>query len=128
MGALMMKGGNVGGKGFPGFFPWQGKGGIKVHGDVNQMVYVGNLPYKAQWQELKDHMKQAGNVEFVKILTEDGSEYGRSKGIGCVRYTSVEEADRAVAALNDSDFMDRKILVDKWTKGPASGGGSPEAA
>mmetsp|Transcript_7957 Transcript_7957/g.11982 ORF Transcript_7957/g.11982 Transcript_7957/m.11982 type:complete len:217 (+) Transcript_7957:3-653(+) len=97
------------GKGF-------GKSSTRVHGDFDQMVYVGNLPYKAEWQELKDHMNAAGKVEFVKILTEDGSDFGRSKGIGCVRYTSQDAAAQAVAALNGSDFMGRKLIVDKWTK------------
>merc|ERR1712224_983708 len=115
---MMAPGKGKGGKGFPAFKGFGGKGGkaIKVHGEFNQMVYVGNLSYKAQWQDLKDHMKQAGNVEFVKILTEDGSEYGRSKGIACIRYTTQDEADQAVATLKGSDFMGRQIIVDKWTK------------
>lgn len=127
----MMKGfGMKGGKGgfagcYPamkggfGGFPGKGMGGkaVKVHGDFNQMVYVGNLPYKAEWQELKDHMKEAGTVEFVKILTEDGTEYGRSKGIGCVRYTLQAEAEAAVETLNGTQMMGRNIIVDKWTQG-----------
>lgn len=81
------------------------------------MVYVGNLPFKAEWQEVKDHMKVAGTVEFVKILTEDGTEYGRSKGIGCVRYTTEAGAEQAIATLNGSEMMGRNITVDRWTKG-----------
>mmetsp|Transcript_5619 Transcript_5619/g.11151 ORF Transcript_5619/g.11151 Transcript_5619/m.11151 type:complete len:269 (-) Transcript_5619:46-852(-) len=111
------------GKGFPGKgFP--GKGGyggwgmqIKVHGESDQMVYVGNLSYKAEWQELKDHMKTAGTVEFVKILTDTGMEWGRSKGVGCTRYASAAEAANAVQMLNGSEFMGRQIVVDLWAKG-----------
>mmetsp|Transcript_102697 Transcript_102697/g.321180 ORF Transcript_102697/g.321180 Transcript_102697/m.321180 type:complete len:263 (-) Transcript_102697:133-921(-) len=119
------KGWSFGGKGgakgggpfFKGGFWGKGFGkSSRVHGDFEQMVYVGNLSFKAEWQELKDHMKEAGNVEFVKILTEDGSDYGRSKGIACVRYTSQAMAEEAIARLNGTEFMDRKIVVDKWTK------------
>lgn len=112
------KGGFPGFKGGYGFWGkgYGGKGSAKVYGDFSQMVYVGNLPYKAEWQELKDHMKVAGNVEFVKILTDNGTDYGRSKGIGCVRYTSEAEAEQAIATLNGSQFMEREIVVDKWTK------------
>lgn len=120
------KGGAKGGpgSGFPNFKGgagfWGkglGKAVTRVHGDFDQMVYVGNLPYKAEWQELKDHMKTVGNVEFVKILTDDGTDFGRSKGIACVRYTTQPMAEQAIQTLNDSQFMGRKIIVDKWTKG-----------
>jgi RNA recognition motif-containing protein len=111
----MMKG--WGGKGWPkGYGKGWSKGGIKVHGDVNQMVYVGNLPFKAEWQELKDHMKSAGTVEFVKILTQDGTDFGQSKGIGCVRFATEAEADSAVAQFNGSELMGRTLIVDKWAK------------
>jgi len=110
-------------QGGKGFFKGWGKGGgkgsgksVKVHGEYSQMVYVGNLPFKAEWQELKDHMKSAGDVQFVKILTKDGSAFGPSKGIGCVRYATEQEADAAVAKFNGSQLMDRSIIVDKWAR------------
>lgn len=105
-----MKGGM--GKGF-------GKS-IKMHGEFNQMVFVGNLPFKAEWQELKDHMKTAGSVEFVKILTEGGFDYGRSRGIACVRYSTEEAANEAIKTLNGSELMGRQLTVDKWTKSAAA--------
>merc|ERR1712062_969727 len=80
-----------------------------------QLVYVGNLPYSIKWQDLKDHMAKAGKVEFVKVMTEDGTEWGRSRGCGCVRFSTEEEAQNAIETLNDSDLEGRKIFVDKWT-------------
>jgi len=117
----MMKGG----KGFKGGFGFKGWGkgwgkSIQVHGEAGQMVYVANLPFKAEWQEVKDHMKAAGNVEFVKILTEDGTEFGRSRGVGCVRYTTEEEAAKAIETLNGTDMLGRSITVDTWQTGPAA--------
>merc|ERR1719316_618947 len=122
-GALLAKGWGKGMKGY-------GKGfskGVKVHGDVGQMVYVGNLPFKVEWQEFKDHMKSAGTVEFVKILTQDGSDYGQSKGIGCVRYATEAEADAAVAQFNGSELMGRTLIVDKWAKKQGQASGEAEA-
>jgi len=87
----------------------------KMHGDSSQMVFVGNLPFKLSWQDLKDHFKAAGNVEFVKILTEDGTEHGRSKGMACLRFTEAAEAAQAVATLNGTELMGRAITVDKWS-------------
>eukprot|EP00408_Alexandrium_pacificum_P013775 CAMPEP_0171236658 /NCGR_PEP_ID=MMETSP0790-20130122/42572_1 /TAXON_ID=2925 /ORGANISM="Alexandrium catenella, Strain OF101" /LENGTH=300 /DNA_ID=CAMNT_0011703001 /DNA_START=95 /DNA_END=997 /DNA_ORIENTATION=+ len=115
------KGGKgAGGKGFGG----KGCGKV-VGGRANEvrgenLVYVGNLKYEVKWKDLKDHMKQAGNVEFCNILTEDGTDFGRSKGVGCVRYSSEAEVQQAIAMLNETDLMGRNILVDLWTEG--SGG------
>ncbi|CAN0311428.1 unnamed protein product, partial [Discosporangium mesarthrocarpum] len=39
-------------------------------------VYVGNLPFEATWKELKDHMKQAGDVVKADVALEPS---GRSK-------------------------------------------------
>lgn len=126
-----------GGKGFGskgyGGWCWPGGKGFRgksdeVHGDVAQLVYVGNLPFKIEWQEIKDHMKQAGAVEFVKILTEDGSEYGRSKGSACVRFSSVAEANGATQMLGGTLIGGRAIVVDKWRRGGGKGAGATSSA
>jgi len=74
-------------------------------------VYVGNLPWSTTWQDLKDHMKQAGTVSHADILMEDGS--GRSKGCGIVEYSSSEEAKKAIDTLNETTLpgTDRKLFV-----------------
>lgn len=128
----MGKGGKGGFGGKGGYDPWLGKGGygfemfgkggkgfmpVKMHGEAAQMVYVSNLAWKTAWQDLKTHMKQAGQVEFVKILTADGTEFGRSRGQACVRYSSESEALNAIQMLNDTDLMGRPIKVDRWTQG-----------
>lgn len=30
-------------------------------------VYIGNIPFTTQWQELKDHLRTAGDVYRVEI-------------------------------------------------------------
>merc|ERR1712039_218027 len=113
--------------GFKGFKGFKGGGRFsEVHGE--NLVYVGNLAYEVQWQDLKDHMKQAGNVEFCRVLTEDGSDWGRSKGAGCVRYSTEEEVQRAISMLAETELKGRKILVDRWAGGKGKGkGGGPSA-
>lgn len=90
------------------------------------MVYVGNLPYSVDWKELQEHMSQAGNVAFARILTEEGVTWGESLGSGCVRYDTVEEAQQALS-LNGSVLKTREIQVDVWT-GPASAGQKDDVA
>lgn len=115
-----------GGKGFSqkGCWNWPGSKGrsVEVHGGLTQLVYVGNLPFKVEWQEIKDHMKQAGTVEFVKILTEDGSDYGRSKGAACVRFSTPAEAVVATQILTGTLLGGRAIVVDSWRQGGKGSG------
>jgi len=84
-------------------------------------VYVGNLAWSTTWQDLKDHMKQAGTVSHADILMEDGT--GRSKGCGIVEYSSPEEAKKAIETLNETSLTDtdRKIFV-REDREEASGG------
>jgi len=103
-------GGNWAVKGLTGF------GRSKVSGDPAQMVYVGSVSFQATWQQLKDHMAQAGTVEFCELLTEGGIEGAKKKGTAVVRYSSAPEAIRAIATLNGSNFQGRNIIVDAWTK------------
>ncbi|CAK0859527.1 unnamed protein product [Prorocentrum cordatum] len=96
------------GKGGAGFGKGFGRGN-QVHGE--NLVYIGNLSYEVSWQDtdLKDHMKQAGSVEFCSILTDDGTDYGRSKGAGCVRFATDEEVQRAIDTLAETELKGRRI-------------------
>ncbi|DAZ99241.1 TPA: hypothetical protein N0F65_008108 [Lagenidium giganteum] len=77
----------------------------KAHG---YRVYVGNLAYSVKWQDLKDHMKQAGHVVHAGVLEEIN---GRSKGCGLVEYATFEEAQQAIQELNDTELDGRLIFV-----------------
>ncbi|KAJ3202311.1 hypothetical protein HDU82_007447 [Entophlyctis luteolus] len=74
----------------------------------NNRVYVGNLAYEVGWQDLKDYMRQAGDVVFADVLTLPG---GRSKGCGVVEFATAEEAARAIRELNDTPLMGRQVFV-----------------
>ncbi|CAH0490539.1 unnamed protein product [Peronospora farinosa] len=71
-------------------------------------VYVGNLSWNVKWQDLKDHMKNAGTVVHADVLEEPN---GRSKGCGLVEYASQEEAAKAIAELNGTELEGRVIFV-----------------
>eukprot|EP00965_Chrysotila_dentata_P242329 6204811-Pleurochrysis_carterae.AAC.2 len=82
-------------------------------------VFVGNLPFETTWQELKEHMKQAGDVAHADInQTADG----RSKGSGLVRYVKEEDAEWAVENLTETDCGGRNIFV-RADRGGGRGGG-----
>ncbi|KAJ3165976.1 hypothetical protein HK101_012055 [Irineochytrium annulatum] len=99
--------------------PMGGGGGGATAGRV---LFVGNLPFTVQWQELKDHFRQFGAVQRADVA-QDGS--GRNRGYGNVMMSTVEEARAAIAALNGSEFQGRVIEVreDKYAGESGGGGG-----
>ena len=89
----------------------------------NRRVYVGNLSWDVAWQDLKDHMREAGEVLHAEVIMEAN---GRSKGCGIVEYATEEEAQEAIDKLNDTELKDRMIFVreDRETRsGTYHGGG-----
>eukprot|EP00752_Nemacystus_decipiens_P014208 g12637.t1 len=85
-----------------------GKLGRGVGGAAGAKVFVGNLSWEVQWQNLKDHMRAAGNVKFVDLFQSPG---GRSKGCAVVEYETPQEAHAAIRDLHDTDLMGRLIFV-----------------
>eukprot|EP00633_Aureoumbra_lagunensis_P001765 CAMPEP_0197286296 /NCGR_PEP_ID=MMETSP0890-20130614/1735_1 /TAXON_ID=44058 ORGANISM="Aureoumbra lagunensis, Strain CCMP1510" /NCGR_SAMPLE_ID=MMETSP0890 /ASSEMBLY_ACC=CAM_ASM_000533 /LENGTH=393 /DNA_ID=CAMNT_0042754527 /DNA_START=112 /DNA_END=1293 /DNA_ORIENTATION=+ len=93
---------------------------------VSRRIYVSNLPWSVNWQHLKDYFRQAGNVVYASVMTEDGT--GRSKGCGIVEFETVDEALHAINTLNDSELDGRRIGVredreDKEIRGGGHNGG-----
>ncbi|TMW68366.1 hypothetical protein Poli38472_005834 [Pythium oligandrum] len=84
--------------------PGNGEGG---DGGAGRRVYVGNLSWNVKWQDLKDHMRAAGEVERASIMESNG----RSKGCGLVTYVTEVDAHRAIETLNDTELDGRKIFV-----------------
>eukprot|EP00541_Cyclophora_tenuis_P014156 CAMPEP_0116560166 /NCGR_PEP_ID=MMETSP0397-20121206/10825_1 /TAXON_ID=216820 /ORGANISM="Cyclophora tenuis, Strain ECT3854" /LENGTH=365 /DNA_ID=CAMNT_0004086065 /DNA_START=187 /DNA_END=1284 /DNA_ORIENTATION=- len=74
----------------------------------SRRVYVGNLSWDVAWQDLKDHMRDAGEVVHAEVITEAN---GRSKGCGIVEYATPAEAQEAIKTLNDTELKGRMVFV-----------------
>ena len=85
-----------------------GMGRANVGGGAGTSVYVGNLSWDVSWQDLKDHMKNAGNVVHADVMMGND---GRSRGCGLVTFASAQDAENAIAILNDTDLNGRPIFV-----------------
>ena len=86
-------------------------------------LYVGNLAYAVNNEDLAQHFAQAGKVESATVVTDKFS--GQSRGFGFVEMSDQAEATRAVETLNDTDLKGRRIRVDEArasTGGPRGGG------
>ncbi|KAI9203026.1 uncharacterized protein BJ171DRAFT_425876, partial [Polychytrium aggregatum] len=79
-----------------------------------RQLFVGNITFTVQWQELKDLFRQHGDVIRVDIA-QDGQ--GRSRGFAQVLMSSAEEAKACIQALNGYEFFGRPLEVreDRYT-------------
>ncbi|CDZ97834.1 rna-binding domain-containing protein [Phaffia rhodozyma] len=93
-------------------------GGHGMGGPSNQL-YIGNLPYQATWQDLKDLFRPAGAIIRADVqMFPDG----RPKGGGTVVFENAEDAANAMAQFNGFDWYGRRLEVreDRFAHG---GGG-----
>ena len=88
-------------------------------------IYVGNLPYDATEDQLKELFSAHGTVERVNIITDRMT--GRARGFAFVEMPDQAAAEAAIAALNESTFGDRTLNVNvarpKTERGGGGGGG-----
>jgi len=71
-------------------------------------LYVGNLPYRANEQIVKEHFEKFGYVRSVRLMKDKRT--GKRKGFGFVE-VAAQEADSMIKELNDSEFEERTIKV-----------------
>ncbi len=71
-------------------------------------LYVGNLPYTATDEELRELFAQHGSVESAVVITD--RETGRSRGFGFVEMDD-GGADAALSALDGKDMGGRPLRV-----------------
>jgi RNA recognition motif-containing protein len=92
---------------------------------MGRKLYVGNLPYSATEQTLRETFSQCGTVDSVTMITDRDT--GQSKGFGFVEMSSASEAQKAIQELNGSTLEDRQIKVNeakpKAPRGGHGGGG-----
>ncbi|WP_289242859.1 RNA-binding protein [uncultured Campylobacter sp.] len=74
-------------------------------------IYVSNLPYRLNNEELRDIFAAYGEVSRVKIVKDKDT--NRSKGFGFVEMPNDDEGKRAIAELNDKDVGGRALRVNE---------------
>jgi len=85
-------------------------------------LYVGNLPFSADDEQVRELFSQNGrNVVEVKLVTDRDT--GRPRGFGFVEMGSSEDADGAIRDLNGRDFGGRPLTVNEARERTAGGGG-----
>ena len=74
-------------------------------------IYVGNLSYDLTDEELKKLFAEYGEVSSARIVLNRFN--GKSKGFGFVVMPNRSEAEKAIAAYSEKEFMGRKMRVNE---------------
>lgn len=83
-------------------------------------LYVGNLPFAASEDDVRDLFAGYGEVHSVNLITD--RETGRPRGFGFVEMAD-EGAVAAIAALDKQDFGGRALNVNEARPRDERGGG-----
>lgn len=83
-------------------------------------IYVGNLPYDVQQDELRDHFAPR---EIVRITLPINRETNRPTGFGFVEFRRSEDARSAIEQFDQTEFGGRLLKVAEAQEKPRGGGG-----
>lgn len=75
-------------------------------------VYVGNLPYKIESDDLKNYFSdcvEGDGQEVIDCTIISDRETGRSKGFGFVQFSDAESMNKAIAKTEQLDDRDLRI-------------------
>jgi len=78
---------------------------------MGKKLFVGNLPFSATDDSLKEIFEQAGQVESARIITDRAT--GRSKGFGFVEMSTDQEASEAIRKLSGVELDGRSLTVNE---------------
>ncbi len=74
-------------------------------------IYIGNLPYSISEDELREAFAEFGQIDRANIIIDKFT--GRSKGFGFVEMPNASEAEKAIEAMNETDFKGRTVKVNE---------------
>ena len=72
-------------------------------------LFVGGIPWATTADDLKQLFSAHGNVTSATVITDKMT--GRSRGFGFVEFDNDASAQAAIAALNNSQYGGRTLVV-----------------
>ena len=84
-------------------------------------IYVGNLGFEVSESDLREAFEQFGQVAEVRLIMDKYT--GKTKGFGFIEMPEKEEAEKAIAEMNEKDFEGRIIKVSEAKPKTDRGGG-----
>src|SRR5438067_1628878 len=92
-------------------------------------LFVGNLPYDATEDEIRQHFSTVGNLSYVSIPLD--RETGKKRGFAFVEYSDAKQAQEAIRQFNNQPFKGRPLAVNEarareaGPRPPSAGGFQP---
>ena len=84
-------------------------------------IYIGNLSFQAEQEDLLDLFSQYGEVKQCSLPLD--RETGRKRGFAFVEMSNDADEQKAIDDLQDVEWMGRMIRVNKATPRERTGGG-----
>jgi cold-inducible RNA-binding protein len=84
-------------------------------------LYVGNLPYDTNDQDLGALFATAGTVDSVNVMRDMAT--GRARGFAFVEMATDEDAQKAISMLHEHQLGGRSLTVNEARPKTSSGGG-----
>ncbi|MBK9321529.1 MAG: RNA-binding protein [Bdellovibrionaceae bacterium] len=89
---------------------------------MGKKLYVGNLSFNVDSNQLTDLFAEFGTVDSVNVITDRDT--GRSKGFAFVEMSADGEAQAAIQKLNGMDLSGRAMNISEAKpQEPRTGGG-----
>ena len=74
-------------------------------------IYVGNIPFSATPDDIRQLFEPYGVVEDVTVITDRDT--GRSRGFGFVDMPNASEAQAAITELHGMEMQGRPLTVNE---------------
>ncbi len=76
---------------------------------MDNKLFVGNLSWSAEEQDLQDLFAQVGSVQEVAIMRDKFT--GKARGFAFVTMSTPDEAQEAIRRFEGQEFMGREMKV-----------------
>lgn len=88
---------------------------------MSRKLYVGNIPFETNENDLQELFAEAGAVESVNVVRD--RETGRARGFAFVEMATDEEAQKAATEFNQYQMGGRALTVNEARPKPEGGFG-----
>jgi len=75
---------------------------------VNNQIYVGNLPYRVNEDDLRNYFSRYGAIQSVRVIRNFKT--GRSRGYAFINFADSNEANSALI-VHGKDMQGRSMVV-----------------
>ena len=76
---------------------------------MKNRLFVGNIPWKVNDEDISKMFSEVGEVIFVKVVKDKDT--GHSKGFAFVEMKTEADAKKVIDVLNDADLGGRQIRI-----------------